>query len=287
MDDELSATFAALADPTRRAILERLSQGEATIGELAEPFDAQPAGDLAAHHRARAGRARRSSTGTRSSARAASSPRGCGTPRTGSGATGRSSRSASTASGASSPGSPHPEMRTPPATRHRIRTTRRSPDHDRDPDRSARSPSTGISTLRRAPSSARGPSPSTSSGSSIPSSRGPTAHRGRSARRRRLAGADGDRRARPRTRRAASTSSSCPTAASCSRGARWTAGRSSIPENLGAGPVGTVELVDAAGGTDATFTLTLPDHLSEAEAQHWLDLGVREGWTMTMERLQL
>jgi uncharacterized protein YndB with AHSA1/START domain len=59
------------------------------------------------------------------------------------------------------------------------------------------------------------------------------------------------------------------------------------PENLGAGPVGTVELVDAAGGTDATFSLTLPDHLSEAAAQRWLDLGIREGWTMTIARLQL
>ncbi|GAB3435794.1 metalloregulator ArsR/SmtB family transcription factor [Phycicoccus ginsengisoli] len=38
MDDSLSATFAALADPTRRAILERLAQGDATVGELAEPF---------------------------------------------------------------------------------------------------------------------------------------------------------------------------------------------------------------------------------------------------------
>jgi len=36
--DELSITFAALADPTRRAILERLRAGEATLGELAEPF---------------------------------------------------------------------------------------------------------------------------------------------------------------------------------------------------------------------------------------------------------
>jgi DNA-binding transcriptional ArsR family regulator len=36
--DELSATFAALADPTRRAILSRLSEGEATVTELAEPF---------------------------------------------------------------------------------------------------------------------------------------------------------------------------------------------------------------------------------------------------------
>jgi DNA-binding transcriptional ArsR family regulator len=36
--DELSATFAALADPTRRAILTRLIDGEATVTELAEPF---------------------------------------------------------------------------------------------------------------------------------------------------------------------------------------------------------------------------------------------------------
>jgi DNA-binding transcriptional ArsR family regulator len=36
--DELSTTFAALADPTRRAILARLADGEATVNELAEPF---------------------------------------------------------------------------------------------------------------------------------------------------------------------------------------------------------------------------------------------------------
>lgn len=36
--DALTATFAALADPTRRAILARLSQGEASVKELAEPF---------------------------------------------------------------------------------------------------------------------------------------------------------------------------------------------------------------------------------------------------------
>jgi DNA-binding transcriptional ArsR family regulator len=36
--DELSATFAALADPTRRAIIGRLASGEATVSELAEPF---------------------------------------------------------------------------------------------------------------------------------------------------------------------------------------------------------------------------------------------------------
>jgi DNA-binding transcriptional ArsR family regulator len=36
--DQLSSTFAALADPTRRAILARLAAGEATVKELAEPF---------------------------------------------------------------------------------------------------------------------------------------------------------------------------------------------------------------------------------------------------------
>ena len=37
--DSLSMTFAALADPTRRAMLERLANGPATVSELAEPFD--------------------------------------------------------------------------------------------------------------------------------------------------------------------------------------------------------------------------------------------------------
>ena len=37
--DRLSVTLAAIADPTRRAILERLAEGEATVGELAKPFE--------------------------------------------------------------------------------------------------------------------------------------------------------------------------------------------------------------------------------------------------------
>jgi DNA-binding transcriptional ArsR family regulator len=42
--EQLDATFAALADPTRRAILARLASGEASVGELAEPFAmSQPA----------------------------------------------------------------------------------------------------------------------------------------------------------------------------------------------------------------------------------------------------
>jgi DNA-binding transcriptional ArsR family regulator len=46
--DSLDAAFSALADPTRRAILARLATGEATVNELAEPFDmSQPA--ISAH----------------------------------------------------------------------------------------------------------------------------------------------------------------------------------------------------------------------------------------------
>jgi DNA-binding transcriptional ArsR family regulator len=39
MDDSISATFSALADPTRRAILARLALGETSVTELAEPFE--------------------------------------------------------------------------------------------------------------------------------------------------------------------------------------------------------------------------------------------------------
>jgi DNA-binding transcriptional ArsR family regulator len=38
-DDRLDATFAALGDPTRRAIVARLARGDATVNALAEPFD--------------------------------------------------------------------------------------------------------------------------------------------------------------------------------------------------------------------------------------------------------
>jgi DNA-binding transcriptional ArsR family regulator len=42
LPDQLSATFAALSDPTRRAILARLSQGELSVKELSEPFQITP-----------------------------------------------------------------------------------------------------------------------------------------------------------------------------------------------------------------------------------------------------
>ena len=46
--DQLSTTFAALADPTRRAILARLATGEYSVTELAEPVRHEPAGSLEA-----------------------------------------------------------------------------------------------------------------------------------------------------------------------------------------------------------------------------------------------
>jgi DNA-binding transcriptional ArsR family regulator len=42
MSDNLDLVFSALADPTRRAILARLTLGEASVAELAEPFDISP-----------------------------------------------------------------------------------------------------------------------------------------------------------------------------------------------------------------------------------------------------
>jgi len=59
MADSLSATFAALADPTRRAILARVSTGEASVGELAAPFDMSPASRFQASESAGARRADR------------------------------------------------------------------------------------------------------------------------------------------------------------------------------------------------------------------------------------
>jgi DNA-binding transcriptional ArsR family regulator len=44
VERELDAIFAALSDPTRRAIVERLAAGEASVSDLAEPFDMSLAG---------------------------------------------------------------------------------------------------------------------------------------------------------------------------------------------------------------------------------------------------
>lgn len=71
----LDATFAALADPTRRAILARLAQGEATVMELAQPFAmSQPA--ISKHLKVleRAGLITRSREGTRRPCRLVAQP---------------------------------------------------------------------------------------------------------------------------------------------------------------------------------------------------------------------
>ncbi len=63
--ERLDATFIALADPTRRAILARLMEGEATVNELAAPFDiSQPAISKHLKILERAGLVSRSSVGT-------------------------------------------------------------------------------------------------------------------------------------------------------------------------------------------------------------------------------
>jgi DNA-binding transcriptional ArsR family regulator len=74
-DDRLSATFAALADPTRRAILDRLSAGEASVSELAEPFP-MTGQAVSKHLRVleRAGLVERTRTGTLRPARLRGAP---------------------------------------------------------------------------------------------------------------------------------------------------------------------------------------------------------------------
>ena len=63
--ERLDATFIALADPTRRAILARLKQGDATVNELAAPFDiSQPAISKHLKILERAGLVSRSNVGT-------------------------------------------------------------------------------------------------------------------------------------------------------------------------------------------------------------------------------
>lgn len=63
--ERLDATFIALADPTRRAILARLKQGDATVNELAAPFDiSQPAVSKHLKILERAGLVSRTSVGT-------------------------------------------------------------------------------------------------------------------------------------------------------------------------------------------------------------------------------
>jgi uncharacterized protein YndB with AHSA1/START domain len=58
-------------------------------------------------------------------------------------------------------------------------------------------------------------------------------------------------------------------------------------DDLEAGPLAVLDLVDRDGGTEAVLTVRLPAHLSAPEVRHWLDLGIRDGWNQTFERLAL
>ena len=73
--EQLDATFIALADPTRRAILVRLMQGEASVNELAAPFEiSQPAISKPLKILERAGLVSRSTAGTRRPVRIEAAP---------------------------------------------------------------------------------------------------------------------------------------------------------------------------------------------------------------------
>ena len=73
--DSLDATFVALADPTRRAILARLAQGEVTVMDLAEPFSmSQPASSKHLKVLESAGLVTRGRDGTRRRVRAVTKP---------------------------------------------------------------------------------------------------------------------------------------------------------------------------------------------------------------------
>jgi uncharacterized protein YndB with AHSA1/START domain len=52
-------------------------------------------------------------------------------------------------------------------------------------------------------------------------------------------------------------------------------------------PLVTVTLAAVAEGTDLTLRVTLPAHLSRAQAQEWFDLGIAAGWQQTLDRLAL
>ncbi|NYD20604.1 SRPBCC domain-containing protein [Kineococcus aurantiacus] len=57
------------------------------------------------------------------------------------------------------------------------------------------------------------------------------------------------------------------------------------PDDLDAVPRIHVAFEPTAAGTRMTATLVLGEHLDEDQVAHWLDLGVREGWTTTVDRL--
>lgn len=58
-------------------------------------------------------------------------------------------------------------------------------------------------------------------------------------------------------------------------------------DDLRAGPVATVTFTDLGDATEMAFQVELPAHLAEEDVRRWLDLGIREGWTDTIDRLSV
>jgi uncharacterized protein YndB with AHSA1/START domain len=50
-------------------------------------------------------------------------------------------------------------------------------------------------------------------------------------------------------------------------------------------PVVTLQFTELDGGTEMVFTVTLPEHLDSDQVREWLGTGMREGWSVTLERL--
>jgi len=57
------------------------------------------------------------------------------------------------------------------------------------------------------------------------------------------------------------------------------------PEDPTSTPLVSLEFTPTAGGTRMTATLALSDDLDQAQVDHWFSLGIREGWTMTIDRI--
>lgn len=57
------------------------------------------------------------------------------------------------------------------------------------------------------------------------------------------------------------------------------------PDNPGAGPSIRITLSPRGSGTQMDFAVELPENMAEAEARKWLDSGMHDGWSMTLDRL--
>ena len=59
------------------------------------------------------------------------------------------------------------------------------------------------------------------------------------------------------------------------------------PDDLDGVPLATVTFTETEGGTEMAFTLDFPDRFSDDDVRVWFDKGITEGWTNTIDRLDL